>query len=426
MALGGGTFTIQNKVLPGSYINFVSAARASAALSERGTVTMGLELDWGPEGVFEVTSEDLLKNAKKIFGYAYGASELSAIRDIFCHATRLYAYRLNGGGEKASNAYATARYSGVRGNDIKIVIRTNVDAPEKYDVKTYLDTALVDTQTVQTAEELQDNDYVTFKPEAELDQVAGAALTGGTNKPVTGEDHEAYLAAIEAYGFNTIAVMTDDDATNKYYIAFTKRMRDAVGAKFQCVVYNTAANYEGIINVKNGKEIIPWVLGAEGGCAVNQSCTNMIYDGEAEVSTAYTQTQLETAILAGEFVLHKVGDEIHVLTDINSLTTLTSDKGEIFQSNQSIRVMDQIANDIAVLFNTKYIGAIANDAAGRNSLWLDIVMYHQQLQTIGAIEAFSEEDVVVEPGEKKSAVVVADAVTIVNAMEKLYMTVTVE
>lgn len=29
MALGGGTFTSQNKELPGAYINFVSAASAS-------------------------------------------------------------------------------------------------------------------------------------------------------------------------------------------------------------------------------------------------------------------------------------------------------------------------------------------------------------------------------------------------------------
>ena len=47
MALGGGTFTVQNKELPGAYINFVSAASASATLSERGIATMPLELDWG-------------------------------------------------------------------------------------------------------------------------------------------------------------------------------------------------------------------------------------------------------------------------------------------------------------------------------------------------------------------------------------------
>lgn len=34
--LGGGTFTKQDKVLPGSYINFVSLAKAASMLSERG------------------------------------------------------------------------------------------------------------------------------------------------------------------------------------------------------------------------------------------------------------------------------------------------------------------------------------------------------------------------------------------------------
>ena len=50
MALGGGTYLVQNKLLPGAYINFVSASRASATLSDRGTATFPLSLDWGPEG----------------------------------------------------------------------------------------------------------------------------------------------------------------------------------------------------------------------------------------------------------------------------------------------------------------------------------------------------------------------------------------
>ncbi len=64
MALGGGTFTSQNKTLPGSYINFVSAARAQALMGERGTVTMGLELNWGSGGVIEITEEKLIKNIR--------------------------------------------------------------------------------------------------------------------------------------------------------------------------------------------------------------------------------------------------------------------------------------------------------------------------------------------------------------------------
>ena len=50
MALGGGTFLVQNTKLPGAYINFVSKAAATATLSERGIATMPLELDWGRKG----------------------------------------------------------------------------------------------------------------------------------------------------------------------------------------------------------------------------------------------------------------------------------------------------------------------------------------------------------------------------------------
>ncbi len=128
MALGGGNFTTQNKELPGTYINFVSAASASAALSGRGIATMPLELDWGKEGeVFEVTNEEFQKNSMKIFGYAFDDPKMKGIRDLFLGAKTLYAYRLNGGGEKASNTYASALYGGTRGNDLKIVIQANAD-----------------------------------------------------------------------------------------------------------------------------------------------------------------------------------------------------------------------------------------------------------------------------------------------------------
>ena len=124
-------------------------------------------------------------------------------------------------------------------------------------------------------------------------------------------------------------------------------------------------------------------------------------------------------------MLHKVGDEVRVLSDINTKVTVSDTEGEVFKDNQTVRVIDQIANDIAVLFATKYLGNVPNDASGRVSLWADIVSHHRQLEQIRAIENFSEEDVKVEQGNAKKSVVVSDTVTVVNAMDKLYMTVTV-
>lgn len=431
MALGGGTFTAQNKVLPGAYINFVSLAAANSALSDRGIATMPLELDWGIENeVFEVSGADFQKNSVKLFGYSYKHEKMKGLRDLFSNITTLYAYRLNGGGTKAENTYAAAKFSGIRGNDFKIIIQKNVDNNEMFDVKTLLDNTVIDIQTVSSASELTANDYITFK-EFELAETAGTPLSGGANGETDGSSHQNYLDKIEAYSFNAMGVVSTESTIKALYVNFCKRLRDEVGAKFQTVVYNCAADYEGVINVKNKvlddseASLVYWVTGIAAGCEVNKSNLNKVYDGEYSVDVDYTQAQLTNAIKAGEFTLHRVGNDIRVLEDINSLVTVSDNKGDIFKDNQTIRVIDQIANDIAVLFNTKYLGVVPNDEEGRTSLWADIVKHHEELQNIRAIEDFSDEDIKVTQGDSKKSVVVEDAVTVVNAMAKLYMTVTI-
>ena len=230
-----------------------------------------------------------------------------------------------------------------------------------------------------------------------------------------------------------MGVVVTDDTTKKLYASFNKRLRDEMGIKFQLVLHNYAADYMGVISIKNNvtdsgesaASLVYWVTGLEAGCAVNKSCQNRLYDGEFTVDTDFTQTELEQAIDAGEFVLHQVNSDVRVLDDINTMVTTSDTQGDVFKDNQTIRVIDQIANDIAVVFNTKYLGTVPNDEAGRLSLWSDIVKHHQELQDIRAIENFSDSDVSVEAGNDKKSVAVNDAVQPVNAMGKLYMTVQV-
>lgn len=433
MALGGGTFVAQNKDLPGAYINFISAASANAALSERGIATMPLDLDWGVDGeVFEVTNGDFQKNSMEIFGYEYTNDKLKGLRDLFLNTKTLYAYKLTSGGAKAANDFATALYTGVRGNDIKITIQENADDASLFDVKTVVGTTVVDEQTVAKAADLVANKFVTWK-DAELTVTAATPLSGGSNGAVDGAAYQAYLDKIESYTYNTMGVVVTDETTKTLFASFVKRLRDEMGIKFQLVLYNKAADYYGTINVKNKvtdegwseASLVYWVTGVSAGCEVNRSNQNKVYNGEFTVDTNYTQNQLAAAIKAGEFTLHKVGSDVRVLEDINSMVTTSDTQGDIFKDNQTIRVIDQIANDIAVLFNTKYLGVVPNDNAGRTSLWSDIVKHHQQLNDIRAIEDFADSNVSVAQGNTKKSVVVTDVVTVVNAMGKLYMTVTV-
>jgi len=284
-------------------------------------------------------------------------------------------------------------------------------------------------QTVLTSASLVTNDFVIFKTDSTLATTAGTPLTSGANGTYTSAQYQSFLNAIEPYYFNIIGCITTDSGIKSLFSNFTKRMRDEHGVKFQCVLHKyETADHEGIISVENNTnpDLIPWVVGLECSVEINQSCTNKIYDGEYTVDTAYTQAQLVAGILAGKLMFHSVGTNVRVLKDINTLLTLSDTKGELFKSNQTIRVIDQIGNDIAKIFNEQYLGIVQNDDIGRLSLWSSIVTHHKALETLRAITDFDPKAITVAQGATKESVIVTDTITVVNAMEKLYMTVVVE
>lgn len=601
MAYGGGYFTTYTKKMPGTYVNFSSALKASSVLSDRGIVFFGDSLNWGASGVTTLTLSDL-ETLQPILGYSQSADEMIKIREIFQHATKLYLYRLDSGGTKASNTYATAKYAGTRGNALTVVIANDTDNAGKYVVSTALNGSIVDSQnniavitdleanayldwktnyelavnlgtaltsgadgtgavkaentyasakykgtfgnkisiviaedtehsekfvvstkfdgvvvdsqdniadiddltankyvdwktgeitlevteglaltsgadgtdgvkasniyskakysgafgndlTVIIAEDtnnagkftvktslngvvvdtqnniaeigdLDDNAYLEWEEtEIALSLNAGTPLTGGTNGTVTGQSHQDLLNTAESYSFNILAYDGNDNVTKALYKAFTQRMREEIGANFQTVLYNYSANYEGIINVKNSADLVPWVAGAEAGCAVNASIENMTYDGEMTVSANYTQTQLIMAMDSGELVFHKVDDDYKVLKDINSLTTFTTQKGKNFGDNTTIRVNDQIGNDVAVMFNNQIMGKVQNDSEGRLYVWDKINDIMQALATARAISNYDSADLKVFAIEGDSSAIGAEIMyTPLNMLNKLYLT----
>lgn len=425
--LGGGTFVTQNKVLPGSYINFVSARSVLSTMGKRGYAAIALPLSWGmDDAIFTVTAEDFRSDCRRIFGFEYSSDSAKGLRDIFKNIQTLYCYKLMKNGVKASNAVAKAKYKGEAGNLISTEILTGT-MQGTFDVNIYFENSMVYSANVKNLEEMkkQDNGYVEWTLTSLAASEKTAMSSGANGDAITAAEHTAFLDATESYTFNAIGCISSESAIQALYVQEAKDMREKKGLHYQAVLYKNAADYEGIVNVKNCVDAVYWTLGVIAGCQVNQSATNKVYDGEFDIPTNYTQAQLESAIKSGEFTFHKVGQETRVLCDINSLVTITKDKGEDFKANQTIRVIDQIAMDIAEMFNTKYIGKIPNNESGRVSFWNDIVNHHKQMELIGAIESFDPSSVVVEAGESKRSVVVTDEVTIVNAMEKLYMTVIV-
>ena len=459
MAYGGGTWLAQNKILPGAYINFSSVSKASATLSDRGIAAAPFELDWGAPGVLRLIEQgEFQKESFELFGHGYTDDEMLPLREIFLHATKVYCYRLDASGAvKASCDFATAKYVGTRGNDIRIVVEADADVSSGYIVKTMVGSKVIDEQKVTDFATLKDNDWVDFKAGCVLgtkpsdsgdDSTVYVAagtypLTGGTNGTVNGEAHQNFLDAIESCSFNTLCCpVADDDTVKSLYVAFTKRVRDKLGSKFQLVGYDLSnPDYMGVINLKNScnhpkianvnkASLVYWLTGAEAACNINRSLTNTAYDGELEIvvkGVSETQAQLEDAMKSGKLAFHNSNGKIVILEDINSLVTLEENLGDIFQMNQTVRVCDQIANDIAVLFVTRYLGIVQNDATGRASLWNDIVYYLKELLRLRAIENLDTDKVTVELGRNKKTVLVnINNLSVVNAMSQLYMAVVIE
>ena len=442
MPIGGGTFTVQNKTLPGAYINFVSMASA-VTMGARGVVALPLELNWGPEKqVFSVTAGEYNQTAMDVLGYDPTSPELLLVREGLKRVSALQVYRVNSGGVKAkatvSGMIVTAKYGGIRGNDLAVGVEAN--GATVVDVVTYLEGVEMNRQTVTKdtgSSNLKSNAYITFGEVEALTVTAAVSLKDGTNGAVSATSYADCLTALEVESFNVLGYCGTDEAIKTLVIAFVKRLREDEGKKIVGVLYQaTTADDIGIISVKNGVKLadgtvlsgdkaVSWVAGATASAQVNESLTNVPYDGAVDVDIKYTRSQYEGAIEAGEFVFYAEGNRVRVLSDVNSRTTFDNEIPADWASNRVVRVMDGWANDVAAIFGSRYLGAQTNSDTGRNLFKADLVSLGKDYEGLDAIANFLPDDIVVVQGKGKRDVAVSCALCPNDSMEKLYMTVSV-
>ena len=254
----------------------------------------------------------------------------------------------------------------------------------------------------------------------------------------TQEHVEDALVKLKTISFNVLCYPYDGDEkdTNKTVIAsFIKTMREEEGIKCQAVLANYSGDSEGILNVVQGivlsdnteltaAETTAWAAGATAGAGFVVSNTGAAYEGAIDIIPRMTKTQMETAILAGQFIFKAdQAQNVTVVYDINSLTTFTSEKGSFFRKNRVIRTTDSIANDITSIYESSYIGKISNNDDGRALLKGSLLDYFSTLQGMGAIQNYDAADVIVEAGKDSDAVLVTVAVQPVDSIEKIYITV---
>jgi hypothetical protein len=449
--MAGGTFTSQNKVLPGVYINTESKGNITSNIGTKGTVALAMALDWGASGVVQTINagEDLTP----YIGYDITADKALFVREMLKGSdttgapTKILLYRLVGTsgakatvtiGEDESTLTATALYDGVRGNDISIAVTADPDEIGAYDVVTVVDGYVVDTQHVTATTQLVANAWVEFTGTTALVTTTGAALTGGVNPTIATADYATFLQALEPYAFDILNYDGSDSTVIAAYVSFIKRINENIGRKCQLVLAGdaTTANSKYVITVVNGVKLSDgtaltaaqatyWASGAEAGALYNQSLTYAQYPNAVEANPKLSNVQVEEYVANGLFTFIDDYGTVKVCTDINSKTTITPKEGEEFKKNRVMRVIMQFCNDTFKEFSNNFIGKVDNNENGRSLLRKWIIGYLNEMQANNGVQNFAAEDVEVLQGNNVDSVVVNVGIQPVDSIERIYMLVTV-
>ena len=219
--MAGGTFDkLVGKVRPGTYVNFQSGVQNVVGISERGTVIVPIENNYGPAGTFISLSAASPDAERAKLGYSvYDADEgrqMLLIREAFKRASTVLVYILTEGTKAKATIgtmTATAKYGGSRGNALTVTVAENpVDG---YDVTVHLDGSKVaEYEGLSTVEDLiaQDCEYITFTGTGNLTEAAGTPLTGGDDAEAENTDVTTFIDAWEKVKFNTVCFPFTDSS----------------------------------------------------------------------------------------------------------------------------------------------------------------------------------------------------------------------
>lgn len=444
--MGAGTWTSQNKVLPGVYIRFTSTQGLGLTVGERGTVAICEPMSWGPVGTVQTVEAGV--DTTPYCGYDITNANALFLQQIFLGtnrtdgASKVLLYRPTATSSAQATATAgvltaTALYPGVRGNDITIIVTEEVDG-DTFTVSTVVDGNVVDEQTnITNVSDLVANSWVTWSGTGAVTATVGTPLTGGLDGTVESSAYSTFLTAIEPHKFDVLIYDGSDPTVQTAMQSFVQSQNDDNGVYCQlCMANATNPDSRYVVNVMSPvtlntgttltmQQVTWWAGGALAGAKYNESLTNATYPN-AVSTTMMTTSQYIAALNAGQFVLQADNGRVYVLQDVNSLVTYTTDITEVYRYNRTMRLANTIANDLYQQFSQNYLGVVNNNAQGRSMFQSAIVGYLLDIQNNQGIQNFEAADVTVEPGEAINAIVVTLSIQPVGSVEKVYITISMD
>lgn len=450
--MAGGTWKAQDKRRPGAYINVVgNGQREMTSSLGRVLLVRDKGLGWGKTGVVEV---DANSDFTKKIGTTLDDPALTALKETLKGASKVLVLNPNKGTAATLTKEGlpwtiTANYPGEKGNQITVSVEVSPTDPNTATVSTIFGTKLVDEQVVKFDEldKFTGNDYIAAKKvtdsgskPAAFTNVSGALTGGATTESEQVETLLNDALENEEYAVVTTAGFEPSSNMNKLVVEAVKRLRENEGRKVRAVIPtdgSTVYNYEGVSTVVNGYTLgdgtnidVKDATGFFAGISASaDAATSLTYFDVEDAISAYPKLDNEKTIKAldaGQIVFTtRPGQRVVIEQDINSLHKFTAEKPMAFSKNRVIRTLDEIATDTENTFERTYLGKVGNNAAGRDLFKADRIAYLTGLKNRNIIQAFANTDITVEAGNDVDSIVVNLAVTPVDAMEKLYMTMVV-
>ena len=420
----------EDKLRPGVYIKTVVEPSNNVTTTGKGATAIGLQMDWGDEGkLIECNQTDYFAgNCKSQLGYSLSNTEkLLPFTLALSNCYKAYFYRLNQGGVKATidvgDVTFTAKYTGIVGNNIKVVIAADTPSTGKYTFSIYLDSVKEESYILSKVDDFKEItskwiDITVADGATSITATAGATLTGGTNGTVGATALADFFDSLNYTHIDTIAI-NDATTESQKTLADWAVEQNANGKEFQAVVIDQLLDNESIISTYNQGyktstyEVTPELLtiliaGARAGCQLNASLAGKTISDATTITNPVTENaQIELLLKSGYFLLtYDIDGTVCIEEDQNSLVTYNDNKPEDMKYNQVVAVKSFINYQTAMVFRN-YIGKFTNIDTVRKNIKSDIITtVYDYLLTLGAIEEYdSDSDITIEKKDNRSALV---------------------
>lgn len=402
---------------------------------ERGVVVMPLKLDFGVDNsIIEIQNE---MDIDKYLGGVYQSTIL--IKEAIKKAKKVLVYKVNNGTKarfKVTNDFTIeTKQTGSMANLISLKIEEIIDE-NTFKITTFFNNIKKCVDIVLKESNHYENDYITY--DGKILKSSGIFLTGGTSEVTTKENYVKFFNVIEKLPFDVLCIPTKDNDIKNLALAFTKRMREVDNKKIITVLDNfSGADYEGVVSVKNGVilqggqviksvDATAFIAGLMASTLCNKSNTYEVYSGATDIDTSFSNTEIENNLKAGHIVFSKLNDTVIIEKDINTFTSFSPYKSQMFSKNRIIRVIDQVTSYIRELFLFRYLGKVNNDNNGRLLFKADIIKYMTSLKEMNAIEEFdSTSDIEIIKGDDIESIKCNISLKPIDSLEKILVKINI-